>query len=56
MKVNPRIGLENCYSLLALYAKQLGEARLQLGKLHSQLERKRNYVRVCDLPEKTDEE
>ena len=43
------IGLHNAYSLLVLYGKQIAEAREQLGRLHSALERRRNYVRICDL-------
>jgi len=43
--------LDRTYRLLDLFMKQLGEARLQLGKLHSQLDRRRNYIRICDLTE-----
>lgn len=37
--------------LARLLMWQIGEARMKLGKLHSELDRRRNYVRICDLKE-----
>jgi len=46
------IGLDLTYRLTFFYGRRLAEMGSQLARLHSQLERKRNYVRIIDLKEK----
>jgi hypothetical protein len=45
------MGLDNVYRLVNLFGKEIGEARTKLEKLKSDLDRRRNYARICDLLE-----
>lgn len=45
--------LKRAYRLCEVFGRQVGDLRMQLGKLRSPSERG-NYVRICDLPESDD--